>query len=30
MKEASNRYDFEEAMILRDIIFELKVELEKR
>lgn len=30
MKESSNRYDFEEAMILRDIIFELKVELEKR
>lgn len=30
MKEASSRLDFEEAMMIRDIIFELKVELEKR
>lgn len=30
MKEASERLDFEEAMALRDLIFELKIDLEKR
>lgn len=30
MKEASRRLDFEEAMALRDLIFELKIDMEKR
>lgn len=30
MKEAAKRLDFEEAMAIRDLIFELKIDLEKR